>query len=91
MKATTGILLGGAAVLVGAAAIYMIDIDQTQQAALPTVTVEGGQLPEFEADVGSIELTEEQLDVTVPDVEVKMEDTTVTVPGIEVNPPSDGG
>ena len=51
----------------------MIDIDQTEEAALPEVTVEGGNLPEYEADVGSIEITEE----------------TVTVPGIEITTPEE--
>lgn len=59
--------------LVIAAGVYMIDIDQTQSAELPEVSVEGGQLPEFDAEVGDIEVTEE----------------TVTVPSLEITPPED--
>lgn len=68
----TGTILAIAvAALIAIAGVYMIDIDQTEEAALPEVTVEGGNLPEFEADVGEIEITEE----------------TITVPGIEITAP----
>ena len=51
---------------------YMVDIDQTQEAALPDVdvSVEGGQLPEFDADVGSVSVGEEEVTVTVPTLDV---------------------
>lgn len=91
MKATMTVILAVIAVLAVGAAVYMVDIDQTQETRLPDVSVEGGQLPAFDAEVGSIEMTEEQVDVTVPDVDVSMEETTVTVPGIDVNPPKDDG
>ncbi|WP_425092138.1 hypothetical protein [Tropicimonas sp. S265A] len=61
------------AVLAVGAGIYMIDIDQTQEAQLPEVSIEGGQLPNFEAEVGDVRVTEE----------------TVTVPSVEVVPPED--
>ena len=72
MKTGTIIAIAVAAVVI-VAGFYMIDIDQTEEAALPEVTVEGGNLPEYEADVGSIEITEE----------------TVTVPGIEITTPEE--
>lgn len=68
----TGIIIAAAlaiVVLIGGA--YMIDIDQTQEGELPEISVEGGQAPEFDAEVGEIEVTEE----------------TVTVPGLEITPP----
>ncbi|MFP7673866.1 hypothetical protein ACG74X_10995 [Marivita sp. S0852] len=63
------------AVIAIAFGVYMIDIDQTQEAQLPEVTVEGGELPAFDAEVGDINVTEE--------------DMTVTVPNLEVTPPDD--
>lgn len=70
----TGTIIAAiAGVLVLAAGIYMIDIDQTQETRLPDVTVEGGQLPEFDAEMGDIEVVED----------------TVTVPSLEVTPPAD--
>lgn len=87
-------LVGAAAVVaLGAVAFYMVDIDQTQETRLPDVdvTVEGGQMPAFDAEVGSVEMIEEELTVDVPDVEITMEEETVTVPGISVTPPNNDG
>lgn len=58
------------AVVVIGFGIYMIDIDQTQEAALPEVTVEGGQMPEFDAEVGDVDVVEKEVTVTVPEIEV---------------------
>jgi hypothetical protein len=70
----TGTILAIAiAAIVLVAGIYMIDIDQTEEAALPEVTVEGGNMPEFDAEVGEVEVTEE----------------TVTVPSLEITAPDD--
>ncbi|MBD3665909.1 hypothetical protein [Sulfitobacter aestuariivivens] len=93
MKTGLAILGGVAAVAVIAAGIYMVDIDQTQEARLPDVdvSVEGGQLPAFDAEVGTIQLSEEEVTVEVPEVEVTMEETTVTVPGISIEPPKNDG
>lgn len=91
MKPALTIVGAIAVVLLAAVGFYMVDIDQTQETRLPDVdvSVEGGQLPAFDAEVGSVELTEEEVTVEVPNVEVTMEEETVTVPGISVNPPSD--
>ncbi|MEJ6389451.1 hypothetical protein [Gymnodinialimonas ulvae] len=68
----TGIIIAAVAIaLLAIGGAYMVDIDQTQDGELPEVSVEGGQLPEFDAEVGDVEVTEE----------------TVTVPSIEVTPP----
>jgi len=62
-------------VMVIAFGVYMIDIDQTQQAQFPDVTIEGGALPEFDAEMGDVDVTQEQV--------------TVTVPNLEITPPAD--
>ncbi|MCE8548481.1 hypothetical protein KBY25_21945 [Ruegeria pomeroyi] len=53
--------------------IYMIDIEQTQETRLPDVdvTVEGGQLPEFDAEVGEIETGTKEVTVTVPTINIQ--------------------
>lgn len=89
MKTTAVIFAAAVGILAIGAAVYMIDVDQTQQAELPTVTVEGGQMPAFDAEVGSVQVTEETMEVAVPDVDVTMEDTEVTVPGLKITPPAD--
>ena len=89
---TSVVVIGAvAAAVVIAAGVYMIDIDQTQEARLPDVdvSVEPGALPEFEAEVGSIALTSEEVTVDVPEVEVTMEEKTITVPGLEITAPED--
>lgn len=71
-----GVIIGAIVLAIAVAfGIYMIDIDQTQEAQLPEVEIEGGQMPEFDAEVG--------------DVDVEEEDVTVTVPTLEVTPPEE--
>ena len=62
-----------AAVAVLAFGIYMIDIDQTEEARLPDVdvSVEGGNMPEFDAKVGEIETGTKEVTVTVPTVDIQ--------------------
>lgn len=61
----TGIVIAAVAVAVFAVVgVYMVDIDQTQEAVLPEVAIEGGQMPEFDAEVGNVDITEETVTVT---------------------------
>tara|TARA_R110002110_G_scaffold7585_3_gene38683 strand:+ start:985 stop:1353 length:369 start_codon:yes stop_codon:yes gene_type:complete len=91
MKTSTAVIGGLAAIVVIAIGVYMVDIDQTEEGRLPSVdvSVEGGNLPEFEAKTGSVNVTKEEVDVTVPKVEVTTEEKTVTVPGVSITPPSE--
>lgn len=91
MKTSTAVIGAVVAVVVIAAGVYMVDIEQTEEGALPDVdvSVEGGNMPEFEAETGSVDVTEEQTTVTVPDVEITTEEETITVPDVEITPPSD--
>lgn len=67
-----GAIIAGV-VLVAAVAfgVYMVDIDQTEEGSLPTVSIEGGSLPEYDAEVGDIEVGERELSVTVPTIDVE--------------------
>lgn len=60
------------AVFVVAFGIYMFDVDQTEEARLPDVdvSVEGGNMPEFDVEAGEIETGTKEVTVTVPTVEV---------------------
>lgn len=80
-----------AVVAVIAFAVFMVDIDQTQEAALPDVdvSVEGGQLPEFDAEVGSISVDSTEVEVEVPEVDVKTTTETISVPTLDVEAPED--
>ena len=65
------------AVVIAAAAIgfgvYMVDIDQTEEASLPDVdvSVEGGNLPAFDAEVGDIETGSESVTMEVPTIAIQ--------------------
>lgn len=91
MKPVLAIVGGVAAIAVIAFAVFMVDVDQTQEAALPDVDidVEGGQLPEFDAEVGSINVGETDVEVEVPDVEITTNTETVTVPTLNIEAPED--
>jgi hypothetical protein len=67
---------------------FMIDVDQTKEAKLPDVDVqvEGGQLPEYEVETGSVEITTETKEVTVPDVDISATEKEITVPTLDVKP-----
>ncbi|WP_416881319.1 hypothetical protein [Marivita sp.] len=67
-----GAILASVALVAAVAfGVYMVDIDQTEEGALPTVSIEGGNLPEYEAEVGDIEVGERDITVTVPTVDIE--------------------
>ena len=73
----TGSIIGlvVAAAIVIAVGAYMIDFNVTEEGSLPEVSVEGGNMPEVEADVG--------------DVDVGTTTKTVEVPTVDVTPPEE--
>jgi len=69
MRAILVILGIVALVILAGMATGFINIDQTQTAQLPRI--EGGQAPEFKADVGKIYVGTERKVIEVPKVEVQ--------------------
>lgn len=68
----TGAIIAGVVLVIAVAfGIYMVDIDQTEDGSLPTVSIEGGSMPEYDTEVGDIEVGEEDVTVTVPTVDVE--------------------
>ena len=68
-----GWIIGGLALLaLGAAVVYLTDIDLTQTAELPEVSVEGGQMPAIDVDVADIDLGTETMEVTVPTIDIDL-------------------
>ena len=61
------------AVAVVGLGIYLVDIEQTEEAALPDIdlTVEGGNMPEFDAEVGDIEIGSEEVTLDVPTIDLQ--------------------
>jgi hypothetical protein len=72
MKIASVLAVVVAAVAIGFG-IYMVDIDQTEEASLPDVdvTVEEGNMPEFNAEVGDIETGSEEITLEVPTVDIE--------------------
>lgn len=93
MKTAAAVVGAVAVVAIGVFAFYMVDIDQTQEGSMPdvNVSVEGGQLPKFDAEVGEVAVGEKDVTVDVPKVEVTTEKETVSVPTLSVTPPNNDG
>ena len=69
-----GTVIGAiAAVAIIAFGFYFFDVEQTEEASLPDVdvTVEGGNMPEFDVESGDIETGTEEVTVTVPTVDIQ--------------------
>lgn len=80
----TGLIIGGivAVAAVGAAALYLVDVDQTQEARLPNVDVQvtEGQMPKFDAEVADVNVGTKDVDVDVPTMEVETKTIEIEVP-----------
>ena len=50
------------------------DVDQTEEAELPEVDVEGGNMPEFDVETADVEVGSKEVTVDVPTVDVDMPD-----------------
>lgn len=66
------------------------DVEQTEEGELPEVSVQEGEIPEYEADTADVSAETEERTVTVPDVEVQQEEETVSVPSLDVEPADAG-
>jgi hypothetical protein len=51
-------------------ALGFINIDQTREGKMPSISVQGGQAPAFQANVGSVDVGTENRTVQVPTVGV---------------------
>lgn len=81
-KKVVAIALGAVAIAaIGAAGLYLVDVDQTQEARLPSVDVQmtEGQMPEFDAEVADVNLSMEEVEVEVPVMDVKTETKTIEI------------
>ena len=77
-----GIALGAVAIAaIGAAGLYLVDLDQTKEARLPTVDVKvtEGQMPAYDVDVADVDISTKEVEVDVPTMDVKTETKTIEV------------
>lgn len=81
-KKAAAIALGAVLVAgIAAAAFYLVDIDQTQEARIPdvNVSVEDGQMPKFDINVADVTVTQKEVEVDVPTLGVETETKTIEV------------
>jgi hypothetical protein len=57
-------------------ALTACDVEQTEEAELPDVDVQGGQMPEYDADVADVEIGTEEKTVEVPTIDVDEADAS---------------
>lgn len=71
MRFIGGLLLIALIVVGAGIAFGLIDLRQTQGGALPEIAIKEGKLPQYEANVASIDVGTETKTIEVPKVEVK--------------------
>ncbi|MFT4641449.1 MAG: hypothetical protein ACI8T1_004786 [Verrucomicrobiales bacterium] len=64
-------LLGATAAML---TLSSCDVDKTQEGELPSVDVEGGQLPKYEVDAPDVDITTKEKTITAPDADVTIPD-----------------
>ena len=67
-------------------AFGLVNLNQTHEAKLPSVSVEGGQMPKFNADVAKVDVGTKNETVDVPTVGTTRKN--VEVPTVEVQKPA---
>jgi hypothetical protein len=67
-------------------AFGLVNLNQTREAKLPSVSVEGGQMPKFNADVAKVDVGTKNETVDVPTVGTTRKN--VEVPTVEVQKPA---
>ncbi|MEY1556371.1 hypothetical protein AB3Y40_12130 [Yoonia sp. R2331] len=70
---TISVITAVLAVVAVGLGIYLVDIEQTEEAALPDVdvSVEGGNLPAFDAEVGDVDVGTEEITLDVPTIDLQ--------------------
>jgi hypothetical protein len=75
------------ALVIGAFALGLVNIDQVRGAKVPNIAVEasGGQVPVFDIDTAKIDVGSKKQSVEVPTVDVGSTKTEIDVPTISVD------
>lgn len=70
--------------VIAAFAFGLVDINQTKDAELPEVAVQGGQAPAFDVDTAKVNVGSKETSVDVPKVEVGTTKADVELPTVDV-------
>ena len=71
-------------VVIAAFAFGLIDINQTKDAKLPEVAVQGGQAPAFDVDTAKVNVGSKETSVDVPKVDVGTTKEDIKLPTVDV-------
>lgn len=78
-----------AAVILLAMSMMACSVEKTEEGALPEVSVEGGNLPEYDVDVADVDVNTQTTTITTPDIDVSTQTTTITTPDVDITMPSE--
>ena len=67
-------LIASSMLLPFAMGLAACDVDQTEEGELPEVSVEGGNMPEYDVETADVDVGTETRTVEVPDVDITMPD-----------------
>ncbi len=67
-------LVISAACGLAALSLAACDVEQTEEGEMPEVSVEGGNLPEYDVDVPDVDVTTEEQTIEVPVIDVDKAD-----------------
>lgn len=81
------LLLAPVALLLAFSAGCTVEREQAGEAPDVDVSVDPGQVPEYDVEGPDVDVTTEKETVDVPDVDVSTEEKTIEVPNVDVNPP----
>ncbi len=65
-------LIAASLIVPFALGLVACDVDQTEEGELPEVTVEGGNMPEFDVETADVDIGTKETTVEVPDVDITM-------------------
>jgi hypothetical protein len=65
-------LIAASLIVPFALGLVACDVDQTEEGEMPDVTVEGGNMPEFDVETADVDIGTKKTTVEVPDVEITM-------------------
>lgn len=66
------------------ASLAACSVEQTEEGELPEVTIEGGNMPEYDVETATIDASTETTTIVVPDIDITMPNESTTT---DENPP----
>ncbi len=78
-----------AAVVLLAMSMVACSVEKTEEGSLPEVSVEGGNLPEYDVETADVEVGTQTTTITTPDIDISTQTTTITTPDVNITMPDE--